>query len=234
MATKKIPKKKTEQAALFEPPPDLSRVEALAAELAATVAALPIRARVEALNRARLALHAVSPFAAEPVDCVLWVPEEAVEKNDWNPNTVAVPEMIALTHSVEKYGYTMPIVGSWLTVDPPRAGINDGFHRTLVPQRSPAVRARCHGYLPLSFLAGTMTEADRMSATELMNQARGTHSVVRELQIVQALEDAGWDAEQIAVGTVKSTEELVRIGQLAGGGAAANLASKRYAKSWDF
>lgn len=211
---------------------DLGAVEALAAQLAAAVDALPLAERVRALNLARRLLHAVSPFAAEPVDCVLWLPEEDVEGNTWNPNTVAPPEMVALVHSVEKYGFTMPLVGSWIGADLARIGINDGFHRHLTPKRSPVIAARLHGYLPISVLKGSMTIADRMSATELHNAARGTHEVTREIAIVQALEEAGWTPAEIGLGTVKSDEELVRIRQL--GGAADNLAARAYGNAWEF
>jgi hypothetical protein len=39
-------------------------------ELAAAIGALPLAERVAALNEVRAALHAVNPFAAEPVDFV--------------------------------------------------------------------------------------------------------------------------------------------------------------------
>ena len=61
------------------------------ADLVEMIAALDGADKVEALNRARLALHAVSPFRDHPVDLVLWVPAESVEANDYNPNTVAAP-----------------------------------------------------------------------------------------------------------------------------------------------
>lgn len=233
MATKKKPEKVAEeQRTLFPEPVDFGRVRALAQELSAVVAAVPMPARVEALNEARTILATASPFAAEPVDCVLWIPEERVSRNEWNPNAVAEVEMTALVHSVEKYGFTMPIVGSRLHDG--SVGINDGFHRKQVPPRSAVVRIRCHGFLPVSILPGTMTDADRMSATLLMNQARGRHAIEKELPIVANLAAAGWTDDQIAVGTVKSHEELVRIGQLAGGGAAKNLAAARFAKAWTF
>jgi hypothetical protein len=86
--------------------------------------------------------------------------------------------------------------------------------------------------MPFSLLKGSLTEADEMSATVLHNQARGTHSVEKELAIVAHLADEGWGDAEMGVGLVKSDEELVRMRQI--GGAAQNLASKRYAKAWDF
>ncbi len=237
------PKKPATQTSLPSPKLagyDEAKLEGAIDELVRAIDGLPLAARVEALNRARLALHAVSPFQAEPVDCVLWVPADHVQANGWNPNAVAPPEMVALAHSMERYGITMPIVGTRTSpVDPLVAGtadlrarINDGFHRHRVGREHAAVRERIHGYLPLSFLKGDLSTADEMSATVLHNQARGTHSVVKEVAIVQALDDAGWTSEQVGVGTVKSDEELIRIRQL--GGAAKNLASDQYAKAWKF
>jgi hypothetical protein len=55
-------------------------------------------------------LHKVSPFKGEPVDCLQWVVPDAVEANDYNPNSVAPPEMELLRHSIAKDGYTQPIV----------------------------------------------------------------------------------------------------------------------------
>ncbi|MGL4194153.1 MAG: hypothetical protein ACRCR0_02470, partial [Edwardsiella piscicida] len=42
--------------------------------------------RIALLNRLRTLLHRYSPFADEPVDCVLWIANERIEANDYNPN----------------------------------------------------------------------------------------------------------------------------------------------------
>ena len=57
------------------------------------LATLPLPALVDTINRLRRALHEVSPFASEPVDFVEWVPAPAVTANEYNPNSVAPPEM---------------------------------------------------------------------------------------------------------------------------------------------
>lgn len=215
---------------------DLEPIEGLAAELARAIAALPLPDRVEALNRARRALHAISPFAAEPVDCVEWWPAEVVDGNAWNPNVVPPVELQALEHSMRRYGITMPIVGSRLAeagaTPLVRIRINDGFHRNVIGRGVPDLRLRFHGYLPISLLQGSLSIADHMAATELHNQARGTHDVQKEIAIVRAMGAAGWDDQQIGLGTVKSGEELVRIRQT--GGVASALASSTYASAWKF
>lgn len=226
------------QPALFEEAPtvDLSAIEDMAVALTAAIDALPLAAKVEALNRVRTRLHEVSPFKFEPVDCVLWFLAEEVEENSWNPNAFQAPEYVALEHSVTKFGYTMSIVGARAEHPAPgsriKVRITDGKHRNVVGRVNPAIRARLHGYLPISLLNAGLTEADQMSATILHNEARGKHSVVKEVAIVAALDEAGWTSEQVGLGTVKSREELVRIRQL--GGAAQNLASPSYGKAWTF
>ena len=49
--------------------------------------------RIAAINEVRAEIHKVSPFNAEPVDFVRWVSAESVKANDYNPNSVAPPEM---------------------------------------------------------------------------------------------------------------------------------------------
>lgn len=47
---------------------------------------------IRALNHLRRVLHEVSPFAQEPVDCVLWVKADEVVHNDYNPNVMSSSE----------------------------------------------------------------------------------------------------------------------------------------------
>ena len=65
---------------------------------------------VELINELKLLMHEKSPFSSEPVDCVLWVKNESVHANDYNPNSVAPPEMELLRLSISNDGYTQPIV----------------------------------------------------------------------------------------------------------------------------
>lgn len=81
-----------------------------ATALCETLAALPEAERIEAINQIKLMLHEISPFKDEPVDCVLWVKAETVEGNEYNPNSVAPPEMRLLEQSIKEDGYTQPVV----------------------------------------------------------------------------------------------------------------------------
>lgn len=106
--------------------------------LVLSLSALSEPDRIAALNRVRTSLHSVSPMRHEPVDCVLWVPSDVVLANDYNPNTVAPPEMRLLEKSIDADGYTQPIVthadgGQFIVVD--------GFHRHRVGQESEIGRA---------------------------------------------------------------------------------------------
>ena len=67
---------------------------------------------IRALNHLRRVLHEVSPFAQEPVDCVLWVKADEVVANDYNPNVMAPGEKKLLKQSLEKDGFTQPVVVS--------------------------------------------------------------------------------------------------------------------------
>ena len=142
-----------------------------AESLAKAIGSLPLEDRIEALNRVLQALHAASPFAAEPVDCLLWVPAGTVRANDYNPNAVAPPEMRLLELSVKADGFTQPVVAHRL-----RDGFEvvDGFHRTRIARESKAVRERLRGHIPLAVIQETRTKReDRIAATIRHNLARG-------------------------------------------------------------
>lgn len=91
---------------------------------------LELHEKIEAINFIKLELHKISPFNSEPVDCVLWVKNNSVHANDYNPNSVAPPEMELLRLSIANDGYTQPIV-SMDNNDGTREVI-DGFHRNRV------------------------------------------------------------------------------------------------------
>ena len=59
-----------------------------------------LESRVANLNHIREVISRNSPFKDEPVDFVRWVKAEEVHANDYNPNTVAPPEMELLRVSI--------------------------------------------------------------------------------------------------------------------------------------
>jgi ParB-like chromosome segregation protein Spo0J len=191
-----------------------SRAAALFAELDA----MEMDERVKMLNALRVALHRHSPFAAEPVDCVLWVKAESVAGNDYNPNTVAPPEMRLLERSIRADGYTQPIVAY---PDPKEDGreytVIDGFHRNRVGKECREVRERLRGYLPVTTIkAGRHDVKDRMSATIRHNRARGVHGVLPMTDIVADLIRAGWTDSEVARELGMDADEVLRFKQVSG------------------
>ena len=82
-----------------------------------------------------------------------------VEANDYNPNSVAAPEMKLLELSIDADGFTQPIVTheqeeSYVVVD--------GFHRQKIGKKQGPIRKRLHGYLPVvSIRSGRAATAAR-------------------------------------------------------------------------
>jgi len=197
--------------------------------LVAKLAALPEAERVAALNEVKLALHAISPFKAEPVDCVLWVKAEQVVANDYNPNAVAKPEMRLLEHSIRADGYTQPIV-AWPT-DDANFEVVDGFHRNWVG-RETAIRDRVHGYLPIAAVKADRTgRGDRMAATIRHNRARGKHRVEAMSDIVQELHRAGWTDARIGKELGMAPDEVLRLKQITG--LAELFADREFSQAWE-
>ena len=203
----------------------ISRCVAMFAELDS----MPLADKVEALNAIRLELHKHSPFASEPVDCVLWVPSDKVTANDYNPNSVAPPEMKLLERSIDADGYTQPIV-SW-----PRDGVYevvDGFHRNRVGKESPIVRKRVHGYLPLTVIRDDRQDkTDRMASTIRHNRARGKHRVESMSDIVIELKRRNWTNERISRDLGMDEDEILRLCQITG--LAEMFSDKQFSSSWD-
>lgn len=201
----------------------------LTAKLTAALEGLPVTERVEALNAVRLSLHQVSPFANEPVDCVQWIAADRVFANDYNPNTVAPPEMELLRLSIQSDGYTQPIVG-W-----PQEGLYevvDGFHRHRVGRECPDVTARIHGYLPVvSINADREDKGDRIAATIRHNRARGKHGVSSMSDIVVDLKRRNWSDKKIGKELGMDPDEVLRLAQVSG--LAELFADRSFSEAWE-
>lgn len=178
------------------------------------LAAMNETERIEAINAIRLILHEYSPFKGEPVDCVLWVESEAVQANDYNPNTVAPPEMKLLKLSIREDGYTQPIVafrenGGYTVVD--------GFHRNRIGKECPDIHERIKGYLPITIVRSDREEIDeRMASTIRHNRARGKHEVEGMSNIVLELSRRNWSDERIAKKLGMDADEVLRLKQITG------------------
>lgn len=190
---------------------------------------LSIDDKVAAINSLRTTLHEKSPFNTEPVDLVLWVKNTTVSANDYNPNSVAPPEMKLLEHSISEDGYTQPIV-TWMS-DISREVV-DGFHRHRVGKESAMVSARVHGYLPVvSINAARQDKNDRMAATIRHNRARGEHKVDSMADIVVELKRRFWTDAKIATELGMDSDEVLRLQQVTG--LAALFQDRDFSEAWE-
>ena len=199
------------------------------AEVFGELAGLGLEDKIDTLNAIRDELRKYSPFQSEPVDCVRWIKSDQITANDYNPNSVAPPEMRLLEHSITEDGYTQPIV-SWLREDALREVV-DGFHRHRVGKESATVRDRVHGYLPVVTINGTrMDKGDRMAATIRHNRARGEHRVESMADIVVELKRRFWSDQKIAVELGMEPDEVLRLTQVTG--LAGLFADRSFSEAW--
>lgn len=191
---------------------------------------LDFHEKIQEINRIKKLLHEISPFKNEPVDCVLWIKNTQVTANDYNPNSVAPPEMELLEHSISEDGYTQPIV-TWSRGD----GVNevvDGFHRHRVGKESKIVGERVQGYLPVVEIRETQTnKGDRIASTIRHNRARGKHKIQAMSDIVIELKRRNWSDSKIAKNLGMDEDEVLRLCQITG--MAELFKDADFSKSWD-
>lgn len=186
--------------------------------------------KVKALNEVRAQLHEVSPFKEEPIDFVQWVVTDAVHANDYNPNSVAPPEMVLLEHSIEHDGYTQPVV-TWPDSENTYEVV-DGFHRTTVAKRSAMVKERLQGYMPLVAIQNKNTDRnDRIASTIRHNRARGKHNVNSMSDIVIELKKRNWSDSRIAKELGMDADEVLRLCQVSG--LAEVFGDEEFSQAWD-
>lgn len=176
---------------------------------------LPLDEKINQINILREAIHNISPFKSEPVDFVKWVKGESVHANDYNPNSVAPPEMELLRVSINADGYTQPIVSMPDSDD--SYEVIDGFHRNRCGKEYSEINARVHGYLPLVQIRSTQEDkTDRMASTIRHNRARGKHRVESMSEIVIELKKRNWSDAKIARNLGMDEDEILRLCQISG------------------
>ena len=201
-------------------------LEAVRAELAAIKT---VEERVEAINNIKRMLKEFSPFTAEPVECVQWVKSDLVFANDYNPNSVAPPEMELLHTSIQEDGYTQPIVvwqhdGMYEVVD--------GFHRNRVGKEYADITERIHGYLPVVVINNDREDkGDRIASTIRHNRARGKHKVEAMSDIVLDLKKRNWSDAKIAKELGMDADEVLRLAQIQG--LAEMFADREFSQAWE-
>ena len=191
---------------------------------------LDLDERVLAINNIRTILSEYSPMKGEPVDCVLWVKSNQIHSNDYNPNSVAPPEMRLLEHSITEDGYTMPIV-TW-NDGKDSYEVVDGFHRHKVGSNNKIIKKRINGYLPISIVNyGKTDKNDRISSTIRHNRARGKHSVDGMSEIILDLSRRNWTENKIARELGMEADEVLRLKQVSG--LAEAFADKDFSEAWE-
>lgn len=185
--------------------------------------------RIAAINEIKQSLKKVSPFTTEPVECVQWVRSDLVIANDYNPNSVAPPEMELLHTSIQEDGYTQPIVvwqhdGIYEVVD--------GFHRNRVGKEYSDIAERIHNYLPVVVINSEHEDrGDRIASTIRHNRARGKHRVEAMSDIVIELKRRNWSDQKIAKQLGMDADEVLRLTQITG--LAEMFADKEFSMAWE-
>ena len=171
--------------------------------------------KVEVINEIKKQLHEASPFNTEPVDCVIWVKNDSVYANDYNPNSVAPPEMELLRLSISNDGYTQPIVS--MDNNNGTREVIDGFHRNRVGKECDDIQKRVHGYLPVVTIRESQSDKNnRVASTIRHNRARGKHKVESMSEIVVDLKKRNWSDEKISKELGMDRDEVLRLCQISG------------------
>ena len=155
------------------------------------------------------------------------IPFDKIRSNDYNPNSVAPPEMKLLYESIKQDGYTMPIVcyydaenGVYIVVD--------GFHRWDIMRRYKDIYERENGMMPVAVIDKPIEE--RIASTIRHNRARGTHDVDIMSNIVAELQTVGKSDAWISRNLGMDLDEILRLKQITG--LAALFADKEFSMSW--
>lgn len=143
---------------------------------------------------------------------MLWISANNIIANDYNPNTVAPAEKKLLKHSLDKDGFTQPIVaanadGHYLIVD--------GYHRYSLGKKN--LKEKLFGYLPVALVnESSQGIAEQVAMTIRHNRAWGKHIVNAMSDIVRDLTRHGWGEERIAAELGMDADEILRLKQLSG------------------
>lgn len=190
---------------------------------------LEVEEKIEVLNFMKTEATKYSPFNQEPVDCVLWLKNEAIKANDYNPNTVAAPEMELLALSILEDGYTQPIV-TWQ--EDGDYEVIDGFHRHRVGSENLEVAARIQGYLPVVVANSCRVDrGDRIASTIRHNRARGKHRVTAMSDIVVELKKRNWSDKKIGMQLGMDPDEVLRLCQVSG--LAEMFSDQGFSEAWE-
>lgn len=190
---------------------------------------LELENKIDVINNIKEILHNKSPFKNEPVDFIKWVKADIVNANDYNPNSVATPEMELLKISIENDGYTQPIV---TYPEDNKFIVVDGFHRNRVCKEYDVINKRVNGYLPVTIIRDSQNDRNnRIASTIRHNRARGKHKIESMSNIVLELKRRNWSNTKIGKQLGMDCDEVLRLVQITG--LIDMFNDKEFSKSWD-
>ena len=162
-----------------------------------------------------------------PVYSIIAVPIEKIKANNYNPNSVAPPEMKLLYESIKSDGYTMPIVCYYDKMNDNYI-IVDGFHRYRIMLEHSDIYEREGGLMPVSVIDKPIEQ--RMASTIRHNRARGSHNVELMSNIVKELHELGRSDAWISKHLGMDRDEILRLKQITG--LAALFKDVKFGKAW--
>lgn len=217
---------------------EAARVDAIQAKSSAShalrqamdrIALADVPTQMACINDLRQIIHDASPMRGQPVDFVRWVQSSQVTANDYNPNSVAPPEMELLRTSIRADGYTQPIVGN---EEDGMIVVVDGFHRHRVGKECEDVNALVHDFLPVVQIRSEQVSRDhRMASTVRHNRARGKHKVEAMSDMVIELKRRNWSDEKICKELGMDRDEVLRLCQISG--LSDIFSGQEFSKAWE-
>jgi len=127
----------------------------------------------------------------QPITTAEWFKVDDINPNNYNPNIVAVNEMMGLKNSLLNNGWIFPITAT------NEGFIIDGYHRYYLSKNDPDIRKKYKGYVPVIVM--DISIQDAMCMTVTMNNAKGTHQSSFMHQLVTILfKEFNMSKEEIA------------------------------------
>jgi len=198
-------------------------------ELIKHIDSLSLDDKIKKINDIKTKLHEISPFKNEPVDLVLWVKNDKVIANDYNPNVVAPPEMELLKTSIMSDGYTQPIV---TFPEDDNITVIDGFHRSRIGKEDEEVKKRVYEYVPITTIRPSQEDkGNRIASTSRHNRGIGKHRIDGMSEIVLELKRRNWSDNKIAKNLGMDADEILRLCQISG--LREMFQGEEFSKAWD-
>ena len=165
------------------------------------------------------------PIDSQPISSVHWLDRDLLDRNVYNPNLLAPPELKLLKVSILEDGWTQPIVT--LPEQDGRYQIVDGYHRWLI-SGEPEIYQLTSGLVPT--VQVTLDPVHRQLSTIRHNRARGTHAVLKMAEIVRCVLESGVTEKELMQRLGMEREEVRRLDNRAG--MPEQVGSSEFGKAW--